>query len=68
VTIRYLDDGFAALGLRAYPACPYPRRYDTYQLGRIGSLTIPHTMTRREWAFLLQYLRVTRNAGRIVND
>lgn len=65
VRIEYIDD-YGPLGIREYPASRYPRTYDTYELGRIGAITLPHTMTRDEWDFIFTWLEITRDAGRVI--
>ena len=66
--IRYLDDGSTPLGLRDYPACPLPRQYQTFEIGRVGAVTLPRSMTRREWDFLHQWLELTRDTGLVIPD
>jgi hypothetical protein len=64
-TLHLLDDS-GPLGIRRFPMCAYPRRFTTYELGPIGSITLPESMTKREWDFLHQWLDLIRDSGRVV--
>jgi hypothetical protein len=65
--IHYMDDS-GPLGVNVYPASEYPRAYDTYDLGHVGSITLPKSMTPKEWDFLFQWLELTRSVGRVVDS
>lgn len=58
-----IDPDINDLGLpRKRLAEPYPRQFVTWQLGPIGSITLPQRMTEREWEFLTEWLRLSRPA------
>lgn len=59
-------DDSGPLGIREYPSCPFPREYQRYEIGRVGAIELPRSMTRREWEFLHTWLELTRETGLVV--